>query len=241
MTVAYVLLPLGALLLVVPSILLTSEKVRQKMRKAARRHEFGLASLVRTPVNWIDLARAAAGAWMIQYALPLGGTGQSELSIADLSAQIAIVVVAVVVQTIWFERPLRVIGPIFYLSGLALVLCGPLVGGFALCLGIGCSLMLRRLSLCFFLVPVAIIGFARVFGQVEFMMSATAAAFLLPLVLSFGMKSRIAFARRPVESPSAGRVSPDSMAPAEQPEGTPSAIAPDFNSSHLKMAEESLA
>jgi hypothetical protein len=239
MTVAYVLLPLGVLLLAVPSTLLTSASVRKKMRNTARRHEFGLTSLARTLVNWIDLFRAAAGAWIIQYALPLGASGQTELSIADLSAQLTIVTLVVVAQTVWLDRPVRIIGPLFFLSGLALVLCGPLVGVFALSLGIGCALMLRRLSLAFFFVPAAIIGFGRLFGRIEIMMFATAASFLLPTILSFGTRSRLAFARRPIEATEIGTSPPESV--GEQPDISSVVITPDFTSSRHKVAEESLA
>jgi hypothetical protein len=239
MTLAYLLLPVGVVLLGTPGTLMTSSKVLAKMRQTSRRHELGLTSLARAGINWIDLSRAAAGAFIIQYALPLGSAGQTEIFTAYLGAQMAIIALSVVAQTVWLGKPIRVTGPLFYLSGLSIVICGPLVAGLAIPLGVGCALMVRRLSLSFVFVPFCIMSFAILFGSIGLLTVAVALGFLLPSMLSFSANGRIAYARNPKETRAVDR--PDNTdASAERQDGPGEVIAPGFRTSQIKIAEESL-
>lgn len=199
MNFAYLLVPAGLALIGVPAAVLSSVKLKEKMRQPARRHEAGLGSIMRAPINWIDLVRAAAGAWMIQHALPTNVAGQDDLTLAYQAVQLTVFSLAIILQVVWLDRQLRVIGPLFFLGGLSFVLCGPLVAGLSLALGLGCALMLQRLRLIFLLAPVCFLGFGYLFGQLDSMVLLMAAGFALPAFISFALGVRIAFARRPVE------------------------------------------
>jgi len=230
-------MPAGILCLGIPTTIFSTAKLREKLRQSARRHESGMTSLARSSVNWIDLLRAGMGAWIIQKVLPTSSAGQDDLALTFLVAQVAIFTFAVVAQTIWIQRPICVIGPLFFLSGLAFILCGPIVAGFALALSLGCALMLRRLSLAFLFVPASLLIFAALFGRIGIMTIVTAGAFALPAFLSFAFHTRIAFARRPITvSHSALRPAPmDSEAEAGI------VITPDFTAARIEVANESLA
>ena len=241
MNLDYVFVPVGILCLGAPATAIGSAKVRSKLRQPARRHESGLISLARAPLNWIDLVRAAAGAWLIQHVLSSDRSGQDDLALTFLAAQIVLVSIAVLIQTVRLGHPLRVTGPLFFLSGLALVLCGPLVAGFALALCLACALMLRRLSLIFVFVPVGLVIFGCLFGQLGIMTLVTAGIFALPTFLSFALHTRIAFARRPVRP----RIL---VEPVVQPEAAPETeaggavvITPDFSSAQVKITRGHLA
>jgi hypothetical protein len=211
----YYLLPLALLCLWTPAVVVSSAEVREKLRQQVRRHDDGFTSLFRNWVNWLDLVRSAAGAWMLQRVVSTFSVGQDDLTTIILCAHLAILAMGVLAQTMWFSQKPLVIGPAFYLVGLTLVVCGPQVGFFGLALGYTCALMLRRLSLSFFFIPASLVAFALLFHRFGMMTVFNATAFALPVLLAFALGERIAYARRPVKSRQVGYVYGGSYIPAE--------------------------
>jgi hypothetical protein len=242
MNLAYVTVPVGIVLLCLPTTLISPQKLKDKMRQAARRHESGMGSIARARINWIDLFRAAAGAWMVQYGLPVGGSGDDQ-NMAFEIAQIAIFSLAVLMQTIWIDKPVRIIGPLFYFTGLSLVVCGPLVAGLAIALGLGCALMLRRLRIVFLITPAVLLSFAYLFREMGAMMMIMAGAFALPAFLSFALGIRIAFARRPATDTNNSSYTrpydPTSRSFGDEDPGD--VITTDFTDETAKSTRESIA
>jgi len=202
----YYLLPLALLCLWTPAVVISSSEVRDKLRQQVRRHDDGFVSLLRNWVNWADLARSAAGAWMLQRVVAAFSVGQDDLATTILCVQLGLLFIGVLVQTVWFSQKLLPIGPTFYLVGLTLVVCGPKIGGFGLVLGFTSALMLRRLSLSFFSVPVSLAAFALLFHGFGMMTIFNALAFALPILVAFALGERIAYARRPTLSRQVGYV-----------------------------------
>jgi hypothetical protein len=195
MNLEYLLLPVGLALLAVPTAVICGSKMRETLGQPARRHNEGLISLVRSRINWIDLVRGAAGAWLVQKPFEDSLSPQDELAPSFLAVQLAILFTGVLAQTLWLRKPARVIGPVFFLTGLTLALSGPLTGGFALVLGFSCALIFGRLSSVFSLVPVALVGFGLLFNEFGVMTAFSAAAFALPAFLAFTFGIRISFVR----------------------------------------------
>jgi hypothetical protein len=202
----YYLLPLALLCLWTPAVVFSSAEVRDKLRQQVRRHDDGFTSLLRNWVNWADLVRSAAGAWMLQQVVTTFSVGQDDLTTTILCVQLALLSVGVLAQTVWFSRKLLPIGPAFYLVGLTLVASGPKVGLFGLVLGYTSALMLRRLSLSSFFVPVSLTAFALLFHRFGLMTVFNALAFALPALIAFALGERIAYARRPANSRQVGYV-----------------------------------
>ena len=218
----YYLLPLALLCLWIPAVVVSSAEVREKLRQQVRRHDDGFTSLLRNWVNWLDLGRSVAGAWMLQRVISAFSVGQDDLATTILCVHLAILIVGVVAQTLWFSQKPLVIGPAFYLIGLTLIVCGPEVGCFGLALGYTCSLMLRRLSFSFFFVPASLVAFALLFHRFGMMTVFNAAAFALPVLLAFALGERIAYARRPVKTRHVGYVYGGSYIP-DEPKAQPRA------------------
>jgi hypothetical protein len=195
MNLEYLLLPVGLAILAVPTAVICGSKMRETLGQPARRHNEGLVSLVRSKINWIDLVRGGAGAWLVQKPFQDSLSPQDELAPSFLAAQLAVLFIGVLAQTLWLRRPARVIGPVFFLTGLTLALSGPLTGGFALVLGFSCALIFGRLSSVFSLVPVALVGFGFLFNEFGVMTAFSAAAFALPAFLAFTFGIRISFVR----------------------------------------------
>ncbi len=197
MNIDYVLLPLGLSLLGIPSPAIATSRIRARLRHPARRRDEGLKSLARSWVNWADLVRAWVGVWLIQRVLR-ASSGQDDLATVNMGAEMAILCLAVLAQTFWVSRSIRVVGPIFFLTGLTLSLSGPMVGGFALVFGLACALMYKRLSLAFLVIPAGILGFGMLFHQVSLFGLLNATAFLIPEFLAFAFRQRLAFIRSPI-------------------------------------------
>lgn len=85
--------------------------------------------------NWVDLFRGAVGA----YGVTAASVTQTDASAAQntliLSAQAAVLVVAVFIQMVRLEGRFSLFAPIFFLQGVAFGVGGPLVGILAM---IGC-------------------------------------------------------------------------------------------------------
>lgn len=235
MNFEYILLPIGIALLVVPTALICGSKMRERLDQPARRRNEGLSSLFRSGINWIDLVRGGAGAWMVQKPFQDTISSQDELATTFLVVQGAVLFVGILAQTLWLRRPARVIGPVFFMTGLTLAVSGPLIGGFALVIGISCALIFGRLSLVFGLVPMALVAFGLLFHDFSVLNAVNAAAFALPVFLAFTYGTRISFVRCTVKIggriPDAARLRQPESAPEAQPEtaselGT--VIRPDF-------------
>lgn len=227
MNLEYLLLPLGIVLLVVPAGVICGAKMRAKLNQPARHINEGLGSLLRSRINWFDLIRGAAGTWLVQKPFADSLSSQDELATTFLIVQMSIVLVGVLAQTLWFHKPVRVIGPVFFLGGLTLVLSGPLTGGFALALGFACALMFRRISSVFTLVPVALVGFGFMFREFGLMTAFNAAAFALPAFLAFTFGTRISFMRHAAEAHDRSIRAVSAQEPVAAPEEAP-VIRPDF-------------
>jgi hypothetical protein len=195
MNLEYLLLPLGVVLLVIPTAVICGPRMRTKLDQPARRRNEGLVSLVRSRINWIDLLRGAAGAWLVQKPFQDSISSQDELATTFLIVQLLALFAGVLAQTLWIRKPIRVIGPVFFLTGITLAISGALSGGFALVLGLSCALMIGRLSMVFSLVPAALIGFGLLFQEFSVMTAFNAAAYALPAFLAFTFGTRISFVR----------------------------------------------
>jgi len=185
---------------VVPTPVFCGAKMRERLDRPARRRDEGFSALVRSWINWADLLRGAAGAWLVQKPFQDSISSQDELATTFLVVQVLVLFLGVVAQTLWLHRPVRVIGPLFFVTGLTLAISGPLTGAFALVLGFCCSLMIGRLSAVFSLVPIGLIGFGFLFGEFGVMTAFNAVAFALPAFLAFTFGTRISFVRRTVEA-----------------------------------------
>jgi hypothetical protein len=199
MSLGYLLLPVGTVLLAVPTSVVCGAKIRARLNQPARRRSEGPLPLVRCWINWADLLRGAAGVWLVQRAFQDTLSSQDELAPTLLAVQLSILLVGVLAQTLLLRRPVRVIGPVFFLAGVTLALSGPLTGGFALAFGLACALMMGRLSLVFYVMPVALVAFGIIFREFGAMTAFNAAVFSLPAFLGFTFGTRISFLRRPAE------------------------------------------
>jgi len=81
-----------------------------------------------SPRNYVDLLRAGAGGWGLANFVFEAATGDARLGV--LLAQVAILFVAVLIQTIRFGERVVYFAPVFYFAGLGIGASGPLPGAF---------------------------------------------------------------------------------------------------------------
>ena len=89
-----------------------------------------IAALFRPWQNWLDIIRAAAGAYLL---MKLVFTVDEHIRGAVRFAflwEAGILMLGVLAQTIRFHKGVRFVGPVFYLSGLVPVISGYVDGGF---------------------------------------------------------------------------------------------------------------
>lgn len=189
-----------------PATAVAPQGIRTHLRAPARRKRDGLRSLLRSKLNWIDALRAALGTWLLfnQVEFLRAGPGAEELAHVLLGVKFAVLLAGTVVQTLWFADETRVIGPLFYLAGLACVLAGPTAGVPAVVLGVNCALLLRRLRLAFLFVPAAL-GVCGVLFHAAIPGAFGALLFMLPGFLAFALDQNPAYVRRPRAAPARPR------------------------------------
>jgi hypothetical protein len=197
MNLQFVLVSLGIILLAIPTTVLCGAGMRARLNRPVRRFTEGLGPLALSWMNWFDLARGAAGAWLIQHALQDTIASGDELASTFLGIELGVYFLCVLAQTVWIRRPVRIVGPFFFMAGLTLVVSGPLTGGFALVVGLCCALMIGRLSSVFWFVSAGLVGFALLFHRVDLVTAFNALVFLVPAMLAFRFGTRISFMRRP--------------------------------------------
>jgi len=199
--------PIALFCLWTPSAIFFSANVRERLRHPMRRRDEGIGSLLRCYVNWADLVRGALGGWLVYRLVHNYISGEDDTATVYTAVQFAVLSIAAFVQTIWIDRPIRIIGPAFFFTGLTLAVSGISIGGFALILGFTCALMLRRLSLGFLFVPASIVGFSMAFHEFRPIYLLNALMVALPSILTFIFGTRISYARRPLETSNKGRES----------------------------------
>jgi hypothetical protein len=230
MTLDKLMLALAVVGLWLPGALLMSKTVRTKVRQQVRRQDEGLLALFRCRVNWVDLIRSGVCVWLVRETLATLGAGKTEFATLLTFSELGILLIAVLMQTIWFDPKPSAVGPLFFLTGLTLVYSGAQLGGFALALGLTVALMVRRLSATFLSVPIALAIFGYVFGRLGLSTIGNGLFFALPAFLAFAFGSRIAFVRLPPKSkPQAvavAGVEPAKAAAASTKEINPTALRP---------------
>jgi len=192
---------LGLLCLWVPAPLLSPSGIRGRIRGPVTRRRDGFFSLARCKINWLDGVRGALGAWLLQRELLTVPAGQEEMARLCLWAYLGALLIGAVAQTVWYDRSLRILGPVFYLAGVSLVVSGPMAGGFAVALALTCALMFRRLSSNFLFLPLFLAAFAAAFHELGLQAAVNVAVAGLPPFLAFAAGTRIAFVRRPRRAP----------------------------------------
>ena len=197
MTPELLLWPLSLLLLLTPSSVMFSQQIREKLRNPIRRRDEGIMPLLRCWLNWADLVRGALGGWLLGRVVHAYVSSQDDIATVYMIVQCAVLALGSLAQILWIDRPVRIIGPLFFLTGLTLAVSGPTIGGFALVLGITCALMLRRLSLGFVFVPCSLIAFAFLFHELSPTLLLNAFLFTLPTALAFLLGVGISYAQAP--------------------------------------------
>lgn len=219
----YLLLALTLIGLWLPSHILFSSATKEKLFARSRRRDEGFGALLASPVNWFDLVRSAGCTWLLFHSVFQFEKGQDELALVFTFVRLAILGIAMLLQTACFGRQRSVIGPVFFLTGLCLVLAGPAVGGFAIALALTLAMKLRRLSILFLAAPVCLAAFSVVFGQLGINTVASAGLFSLPPFLAFALNTRLSFIRRVRTANVPG-----------QPEGTLAAVVAE----HKRLSNE---
>lgn len=145
MTIHWHYLGLALLLLWFP--MLTGARISYELSQPVVR-EVSLPQMLSLPWNWVDILRAAAGtwilgnlAWTITASTPVAVDAARNLA---LLIQAGVLGIGVLAQTLRFKRGLVVLGPVFYLSGITLVMTGWTTGPFAAVVGWAVGLASRN-------------------------------------------------------------------------------------------------
>jgi hypothetical protein len=149
--------------------------------------------MILTPLNWIDLARAAGGVWVLRELAITIEPGVTSAGALVLVVQSGVLAVGVLFQTIWHDEELIVLGPLFYIAGATVLLVSWQVAVFSILLGVTLAQMFSRLSWMFMLVPVLLLVFAKLFGGIGITLAVAGCLYLLPLLIAIGAQTPVAF------------------------------------------------
>lgn len=101
-------------------------------------------AMLRLWPNWVDLARAALGTWVLLTTTFEFDPNDRPQRWAVFLARAGILAAGVAAQTIRFRRVLYFMAPVFYLSGVTLVLSDGLAGIFGVCVSWAFAIALKN-------------------------------------------------------------------------------------------------
>jgi hypothetical protein len=125
---------LVAIGLLAPPLLIPAP-LRKYLAKPRRNEPASVFSLLGLWQNWVDLARAAAGVYVLTELGIEVPSGVEGVATKALILEGCVLIATTVVQTIRSTSTIQFLAPIFYLSGVTLILPGYVPGGFAVFVG----------------------------------------------------------------------------------------------------------
>jgi len=185
-------LAIALVLLWTPVMLFVRESMRDRLKNPIRNRSATIGRMLLTPLNWIDLARAAGGVWVLRELAITVDPGVTGVATLVLFVQAGVLAIGVLFQTIWHEEELIVLGPLFYIAGATVLLVSWQVGLFSVLLGVTLAQMFSRLSWMFTLVPVLSVVFAKLFGGIGITLAVAGGLYLLPLLIAVGAQTPVA-------------------------------------------------
>jgi hypothetical protein len=185
-------LALALLLLWTPVMLFVRQSMRDRLKNPIRNRSATIGRMILTPLNWVDLARAAGGVWVLRELAITVEPGVTGLGTLVLLIQAGVLAIGVLFQTVWHDEELIILGPVFYIAGATVLLVSWQVGLFSILLGVTLAQMLSRLSWMFIIVPVLSVVFARLFGGIGIALAVAGGLYLLPLLIAIGAQTPVA-------------------------------------------------
>ena len=202
-TVDWSLFVPGVLLLLIPADVLLSAKVELRtlesfrtLENSPRRRPWWWV-----PVLWIDPLRAWAGAWLLRQGLGLAG-GEWDLTPAtEYGLLLAILVAAVIGQTLTRRGDEMLIAPVGFAVGVVVALTSWSVVLFAMALAVSAALALRQLHVFFSVGALTVCGFGLAAKQEAAWVLPATAMLLLPLAAAVTAGRSLALPSRHAEAP----------------------------------------
>jgi hypothetical protein len=186
-------LALALVLLWTPVMLFVRQSMRDRLKNPIRNRSATIGRMILTPLNWIDMVRAAVGVWLLRELAITIESGVTGVGMLVLPVHAGALAIGVLFQTIWHDEELIVLGPLFYLAGATVLLISWQVGLFSILLGVTLAQMFSRLSWIFTLVPVLFVVFATLFIGIGITLAVAAGLYLLPLLVAVGAQTPVAF------------------------------------------------
>jgi hypothetical protein len=188
---------IGAIALLLPPAPFSAGS--QKSFMSLRRSKFADAfAAARVWQNWLDFGRAAVGVYLLTQHAILADRSKPGSEIQSLAVQAAVLGLVLLVQTIRVFRTVQLLAPIFYLSGLTLVLGGDLLrdlylqGIFAVAVGWLFAIGGKNLAYQLPAMAVALAAAGYVLG-LGLPLMLNCGLILLPLVISTLFRRRLLF------------------------------------------------
>jgi hypothetical protein len=132
-------------------------------RNPAARWPAHLRGLAALKTNWIDLTRAALGAFLLAHAVTWNEQNPPDHDTLRwiVVAQGAVLAIGLIVQTIRWVQGVVMVAPLFYLSGLVLAFTDPFIGAVAVAMGWALGISFKKPELVLpFMVAFLVAGFA---------------------------------------------------------------------------------
>lgn len=182
MTIHWVYL-MGAVLLLGFPVLL-SRDVCRRLAKPSRVPIVKLTEMTGVPVNWLDFIRGAAGGYILTQMAILVTPGVAGAGLKALVIQGVVLVACLLLQVVRFWKELTFLGPVFYLSGIALTIPPWDVGLASVVIGCGFALATRTVA-CLLPVTGAVVAvYGYLLNGLNLKVMLTAVLLFLPVAVS---------------------------------------------------------
>lgn len=200
MQIEWFFLVLAAVLLLPPMPM--AQSLRRFVLKSRRNASASITDMLGPWQNWADVARATAGVYVL---MVLAVKVDPEIEGAALKALVlqgGTLAIGVVVQSIRYSGELRIVAPVFYLSGITLLLPGLTTGGFAVFTGWLFAVGSQSPKYSLPIMGIAAAAGGYVLGNLGLPLILNCGLIFLPMFLAFMARQPLVFvAREPVRQP----------------------------------------
>lgn len=159
------------------------------------------------PHHLIDLVRATLGAWLLLQSITIAPETTGLARHAPLALQGAVLIAAVVMQTVFCKEPESVNAPFAFVTGLVVGFFPPVVAGFSLVIAIVVAIGVRTPAGFFVALAVAVAAAGALFEGAELILRIAVAsvAIVLPWLIAMLFSRELVLAQREPRIPPLAR------------------------------------
>ncbi len=191
MEINWIYFVIAILLLWIPAPFFYPAEAKERLVSNVYAFDYNLFNYLGAWQNWLDGVRAFAGTFCLVHLalMPVEGDEPARLWATGLLA--AILVIAMLLQTVHKNRIVFFVAPVFFLWGITLVLSDWLLGVYAIAAGLTASVMSNSLDLKLWITAGVLAVFGYLLEGAESLIMINVGLIMIPIALAYSFNNHL--------------------------------------------------